>query len=121
MSVLTQAVGAAAKQGIIRNAQNSICHVKQVLGRTFDNSFVTDYKRKSAVTVSLFKNVLLFRTNFTQKGVKFMIKYRAFSHLFGKFLVSIQLGKISAFIYYSGKNLCSFLQLRREMGVIFFR
>ena len=50
--VIFQAVGAAAKQGIIRNAQNSVCHVKQVLGRTFDDAFVTDYKRKSAVTVS---------------------------------------------------------------------
>ena len=46
-------MGAAAKQGIIRNAQNSVCHVKQVLGRTFDDAFVTDHKRKSAVTVSI--------------------------------------------------------------------
>ncbi|KAL4226022.1 Heat shock protein ssb1 [Mactra antiquata] len=46
-----QAVGIAAKQGMIRNLQNTVCHVKQILGRKCDDPVVTDYKRKSAVQV----------------------------------------------------------------------
>ncbi|KAK3612027.1 hypothetical protein CHS0354_021703 [Potamilus streckersoni] len=46
-----QAVGAAAKQGLIRNVQNSVCNVKQVIGRRSDDPVVTEYKKKSAVKV----------------------------------------------------------------------
>ncbi|XP_045166639.2 heat shock 70 kDa protein 14-like [Mercenaria mercenaria] len=46
-----QAVGVAAKQGMIRNAQNTVCHVKQILGRKYDDPVVTEYKRKSSAQV----------------------------------------------------------------------
>ena len=38
--VLSQAVGLAAKQGMIRNAINTVCNVKQVLGRPYDDPLV---------------------------------------------------------------------------------
>lgn len=47
-----QAVGVAAKQGMIRNLANTVCHVKQILGRRFDDPAVTQYKRFSGATVS---------------------------------------------------------------------
>ncbi|XP_052779931.1 heat shock 70 kDa protein 14-like isoform X1 [Mya arenaria] len=46
-----QAVGQAAKQGMIRNLQNTVCHVKQILGRRFDDPVVTQYKRTASATV----------------------------------------------------------------------
>lgn len=46
-----QAVGVAAKQGMIRNLQNTVCHVKQILGRKYDDPAVTEYKRKSSAQV----------------------------------------------------------------------
>ena len=35
-----QAVGLAAKQGILRNASNTVCHVKQLLGRGLEEEAV---------------------------------------------------------------------------------
>lgn len=46
-----QAVGVAAKQGMSRNLHNTVCHVKQILGKRYDDPVVTEYKRKTAVTV----------------------------------------------------------------------
>lgn len=44
-------MGVAAKQGMIRNLQNTVCHVKQILGRKYDDPVVTEYKRKSTAQV----------------------------------------------------------------------
>ncbi|KAJ8302030.1 hypothetical protein KUTeg_021017 [Tegillarca granosa] len=44
-----KAVGAAAKQGVIRNAQNTVKHVKQVLGRKWEDQAVKQYIESNAV------------------------------------------------------------------------
>lgn len=44
-----QAVGAAAKQGKVRNAQNTICNVKQILGRTNGDQLLQKYMDSSPV------------------------------------------------------------------------
>jgi len=49
-----QAVGAAAKQGMIRNLANTVCHVKAILGRRFDDPAVTQFKRTSGVSVCIY-------------------------------------------------------------------
>ncbi|KAH3880549.1 hypothetical protein DPMN_004465 [Dreissena polymorpha] len=46
-----QSVGMAAKQGMIRNLSNTVCHVKQILGRSFHDPAVVQYKRSSNTTV----------------------------------------------------------------------
>lgn len=38
-----QAVGVAAKQGMVRNAQNTVCNVKQILGRSNDDPLLQQY------------------------------------------------------------------------------
>ncbi|XP_046564196.1 heat shock 70 kDa protein 14-like [Haliotis rubra] len=46
-----QSVGAAAKQGIIRNAANTISNVKQILGRKMDDPVVENFGAKSTAKV----------------------------------------------------------------------
>ncbi|KAL5015150.1 hypothetical protein ScPMuIL_009420 [Solemya velum] len=46
-----QVVGQAAKQGIIRNADNTICNAKLILGHSFSDPCVTHYNRNSSVSV----------------------------------------------------------------------
>lgn len=48
-----QAVGVAAKQGKIRNAQNTICNVKQILGRTSGDPILQQYIDNSPVQMKL--------------------------------------------------------------------
>lgn len=50
--VLFQTVGAAAKQSIIRNAQNTVCHVKRILGRPFDDAMSQEFIASCPVKVS---------------------------------------------------------------------
>lgn len=49
---VSQAVGAAAKQGKVRNAQNTICNVKQILGRTNGDQLLQKYMDSSPVKVT---------------------------------------------------------------------
>ena len=51
--LLQQAVGAAAKQGIVRNAQNTVCNVKQILGRTADDEVLQQYMDSCTVKVRM--------------------------------------------------------------------
>ncbi|XP_005090872.1 heat shock 70 kDa protein 14 [Aplysia californica] len=44
-------VGAAAKQGIIRNANNTVSHVKRLIGCKMGDAAVKEYKEISSVTV----------------------------------------------------------------------
>jgi molecular chaperone DnaK (HSP70) len=45
-------VGLPAKQGLIRNAANTISNVKQVVGCKYDDPAVTEMKANSKVKVS---------------------------------------------------------------------
>ncbi|CAG2253783.1 Heat shock 70 kDa protein 14 [Mytilus edulis] len=47
------AVGSAAKQGKIRNAQNTVCNVKQILGRSSDDQILQQYMESSPVKMTL--------------------------------------------------------------------
>lgn len=53
---LFQTVGAAAKQGSIRNTQNTISFVKRVLGRPWEDPVTQEYISKSPVKVSQFSS-----------------------------------------------------------------
>ncbi|XP_050413388.1 heat shock 70 kDa protein 14 [Patella vulgata] len=66
-----QSVGAAAKQGIIRNANNSICHVKQVIGRDFNDALVQDYISIWPVTVTNKDGFCQFDVDFKGKPASF--------------------------------------------------
>ncbi|WAR24959.1 HSP7E-like protein [Mya arenaria] len=70
---VNRAVGQAAKQGMIRNLQNTVCHVKQILGRRFDDPvldkngdpmYEVDYKESrkmftpSHIAVTIYKKML---------------------------------------------------------------
>lgn len=48
-----QAVGSAAKQGKIRNAQNTVCNVKQILGRSSGDQLLQQYMDNSPVKMIL--------------------------------------------------------------------
>ena len=47
-----QVVGLPAKQGMIRNAKNTVCHVKRLLGREFDDEVVQTERNKSQCQVT---------------------------------------------------------------------
>lgn len=48
-----QAVGLAAKQGILRNQLNTICEVNQLVGRPFNDPQVEEIVKSSSVKVGL--------------------------------------------------------------------
>lgn len=48
---MLQVVGIAAKQGMIRNAKNTVCHVKRLLGRDFSDDVVQNEIQKSQCKV----------------------------------------------------------------------
>ena len=48
---MLQTVGAAAKQGLIRNAPNTVCFVKEVIGRAFDHEDIQRLIADSPVKV----------------------------------------------------------------------
>ncbi|RUS88360.1 hypothetical protein EGW08_003872 [Elysia chlorotica] len=64
-------VGAAAKQGIIRNASNTVCHVKRLLGCSPDDPLVAEYSKTSSVNVVNHNGVLMFEVNHRGKPAKF--------------------------------------------------
>ncbi|XP_062616552.1 heat shock 70 kDa protein 14-like [Saccostrea cucullata] len=61
---LDQAVGVAAKQGSIRNTQNTISFVKCVLGRSWDDPVTQDYVQKSPVKIENKNGQLVYLVNF---------------------------------------------------------
>lgn len=63
--ILSQTVGAAAKQGIIRNASNTVSQVKRVLGRNFDDPVSQAYISYCPVKV----NAVNISTNAQRSGL----------------------------------------------------
>ncbi|KAL8594041.1 hypothetical protein ACOMHN_016420 [Nucella lapillus] len=60
-------VGASAKQGIVSNAKNTVCHVKRVLGRSFDDPVTQAYVTSSPVKVVNQNNHPLFEVEYKEK------------------------------------------------------
>ncbi|KAK3103879.1 hypothetical protein FSP39_022624 [Pinctada imbricata] len=58
------AVGKAAKQGNIRNAQNTISHIKTVLGRNWEDTVVQNYIQRSPVKTGNIKDEIEFEVEF---------------------------------------------------------
>ncbi|XP_071082018.1 heat shock 70 kDa protein 14-like [Haliotis cracherodii] len=58
-----QSVGAAAKQGIIRNAANTISNVKQILGRKMEDPVVENFSAKSTAKVVEKNGIPQFEVN----------------------------------------------------------
>ncbi|KAK7102231.1 hypothetical protein V1264_020480 [Littorina saxatilis] len=64
-------VGAAAKQSVVRNAQNTVVHVKRILGRTFDDTVTQEYVALSQVKVLNQNGKPVFEVLFKEKKQKF--------------------------------------------------
>ncbi|KAK3803085.1 hypothetical protein RRG08_028006 [Elysia crispata] len=64
-------VGAAAKQGIIRNASNTVCHVKRLLGCQMDDPLVEEYSKTSSVNVVNQNGALMFEVDHKGKPARF--------------------------------------------------
>lgn len=66
---LDQAVGAAAKQGSIRNTQNTISFVKSVLGRSWEDPVTQEYISKSPVKIENRNGGLVYVVDFKEKMI----------------------------------------------------
>ncbi|GFN74918.1 heat shock 70 kda protein 14-like [Plakobranchus ocellatus] len=64
-------VGAAAKQGIIRNASNTVCHVKGLLGCRYEDPQTTEYIKTSTVNVLNQDGMPIFEVDHMGKPAKF--------------------------------------------------
>ncbi|XP_076447414.1 heat shock 70 kDa protein 14-like [Babylonia areolata] len=60
-------VGASAKQGIVSNARNTVCHVKRILGRSFEDPVTQEYVASSPVKVVNQNNQPVFEVEFKEK------------------------------------------------------
>jgi molecular chaperone DnaK (HSP70) len=49
---MSQTVGLSAKQGLVRNAANTVCSVKELIGQSFDSPAVQKAS-SSSVTVNI--------------------------------------------------------------------
>ncbi|GFR72103.1 heat shock 70 kDa protein 14-like, partial [Elysia marginata] len=64
-------VGAAAKQGIIRNASNTVCHVKRLLGYQMEDPPVAEYSKTSSVKVVNQNGAPMFEVDHMGKPARF--------------------------------------------------
>uniref|UniRef100_A0A0B7AG43 Heat shock 70 kDa protein 14 n=1 Tax=Arion vulgaris TaxID=1028688 RepID=A0A0B7AG43_9EUPU len=64
-------VGAAAKQGIIRNASNTVSHVKRLVGCHMDDPQVKHHIATSSVTVANEKGIPVFEVDHKGKTVRY--------------------------------------------------
>ncbi|BFZ10849.1 hypothetical protein BsWGS_13888 [Bradybaena similaris] len=64
-------VGAAAKQGIIRNAANTVSHVKRLVGCRMDDPQVKQYKETSSCTVANESGIPVFEVEHKGKTVRY--------------------------------------------------
>lgn len=51
MILVLQVVGLPAKQGILRNAKNTVCHAKKLIGKAFDSIDVQQESSQSQCQV----------------------------------------------------------------------
>uniref|UniRef100_A0AAU0MVG6 Heat shock protein family A member 14 variant X1 n=1 Tax=Urechis unicinctus TaxID=6432 RepID=A0AAU0MVG6_UREUN len=66
-----QAVGIAAKQGLIRNASNTVINVKQLLGRSRSESEVEEVAKTSKVKIVERENKLVYEVEYKDKTCYF--------------------------------------------------